>query len=544
MTRTGRNLFLRLGLLILTVVGLGLLAPKGAQAATLPTGTSLISTNSDVFVGPSTALKVPYTTLTGTAPSGFPTMVKSVAADNLSSTSRITDKTTEIDFILTGTLQMPSSSGVKLTSVQPDVTNSYGVSVATSNPEMVTGSSVSSVSFSSNTYLRVKIDVSGITLRNMLALYLGLKIKTSDGKTNQYAFANITTSANVISTMTVPTVTSTYTASGGGNLANVKNSDTKITGTAAANQEIWLPITLLDGTIKNYTTMTDASGKYTFDLGAPIGTLTSKAAVGVTQFNEMGDMAGATAMVHKVLDIAIAHPDIDVYPDDLTDNVTGRSDSEIIQWLVKAGGITVSDLGTLLDNDTLTFSADKSGLAAALLALKDGDSLPIAISAKNSAGTATDGGVTITVTKHDGSLTFGTISDFLFGDMVVPDKETLVAPTDANVTVKDTREAGSKWYVYANATALTDDAGHTVKGGLVYRDATGAQQVMTDTSALMGSGSRASGVTSLDAASNWATSADSKTAGLYLDVKPGTYSGDNQTTYHGTITWTLADTPA
>ena len=539
---TLRKKIQQLGLLILAIFSVGMLAPLSVDAATLPTGTSLVSTDSSVYSASTSGEKVPNTTIAGNTPSALPTLVSgSLAANNLSSTKRVTVNSTTIGLVLTGSLRMPSGATVK--SVSLDVTNSFGASVVTSSNNLAPNSSTSAITFSSMTYLKATVDLSDLTLRQMLSLYIGLRVENSDGTVNHYSYAQIKSSDSVTAAMTPVTMKSTYTSSGGGNLANIKNTDTSVSGTGAPNEVTWMPLTNASGDVTNLKTTSDASGNYTFNLEKPLGSLHSKSTVGVVQTNDMGDSRIATAQIHKVLDIKIANPTLDLYPDEMTDNVTGKTDSEVLAWLIKEGGISVSNLGTLLDNANLIFSADKSGLANLIESLGDNQSTDIAISAKDSAGTATDGSVTITVTKHNGELNLGDITNFDFGTMATPTKEVLLAPEKASVTVNDTRTAGSSWKLTANATTLVDTAGHTLKGGLVYVNSDGVQQDLTNQTVQVSDGTRSKGVNTVNAADSWANADNGKQTGIFLDAKPGTFSGPDETTYTGTMTWYLEATP-
>lgn len=108
--------------------------------------------------------------------------------------------------------------------------------------------------------------------------------------------------------------------------------------------------------------------------------------------------------------------------------------------------------------------------------------------------------------------------------------------------INDTRATNSKWSVTANATPLTDTTGHTING-LVYVNANGQEESLTNQDVIVATGSRSKGVNSVNAATNWTTTQDEHQTGIYFKAKPNIYSGTTATNYSGTINWTLYDTP-
>ncbi|GEO69492.1 WxL domain-containing protein [Levilactobacillus acidifarinae] len=107
---------------------------------------------------------------------------------------------------------------------------------------------------------------------------------------------------------------------------------------------------------------------------------------------------------------------------------------------------------------------------------------------------------------------------------------------DWGIEVKDTRGTGQQWSLSAQSTSFTDNSGHTLSGGPVYVGSYGTQplnghavQIMTHTT----NDSTDDG--QVNVANDWGDR-----SGVLLDVGGDTLSG----TYHGTITWTLANAPS
>ncbi|MDT6979538.1 hypothetical protein [Levilactobacillus zymae] len=442
------------------------------------------------------------------------------------------------------------------------MTNTSGAAVpGTGGTNLATGTN--SISFSGN-YLKINVDFSNLNdFRLAMPMDFGFIIKTSDGsKTMSYYLGqnkadssspltiadvweggSISSSGQILTQTKKLTVNSTYSQSIT-TLANIKSSDTSITGYNAYTKDnltIWAAPKGIDGTTKVYKGTINSDGTFQIDFPQALGLLTNTTVISVFETNDMGDLVASAASLKNVLDITSDKSSIDVYPDDLTDNISGKSDNDVLSWLVKQAGVSVSLLGTTLNNSDLTFSADKSNLADIISNLNDGGSTTITISAKNSAGVATDGGVAITVTKHNGQIEFGTIGDLDFGLNAVPTKTTLLAPKSAIVNVNDTRTVDSKWSVTAEASPVTN--GTRSINGLVYKYANGNEEPMTNQAVLVASGSRAKGVNTVNAADDWATTSNEKQSGIYFKAGPTIYSGDSGTTYTGTVTWRLYDTP-
>ncbi|AVK64090.1 cell surface protein [Lactobacillus sp. CBA3606] len=308
-----------------------------------------------------------------------------------------------------------------------------------------------------------------------------------------------------------PTITSTLTT-----------NSTTITGKGTTAGDV------ISSDVNGVTTTVGSDKTYTLNLGT---TLAGKSKVTVTEKNSVGDAGTASADVTKDLTIAADKTSLNLDADDVV-ALKGKSDSDMISWIVKQAGITVKS-GS---GGTATFTADETGLAATIQALAENGSTTVNIYAKNGADVSDK--VAVSLIKEPTTLTFGTLSaDVGFGSTTVPSKETVISPTsNFDINVADARATGSKWYVYATATPLTTGTGtaaHTLKGNLIYKDGTN-QQNLTNTSTLVGSGTKVAGTTDTKVTSSWDSS-----KGIFLDVFPGVYAGD----YTGQVNWSLQDTP-
>lgn len=588
-----RKFIMQLGLLSV-VTCLFLLfgnAVSGEAAATLPAGAGLVDTDSAVYTGysstPGWVGSSGIGTNAGSKPNwsitGFPTMQTAIAANGLSSTKRVTNRTTKIYIAMSGTFSIPNSSSAKITSLRPDVMKaslgSVGAtqSVAKTPAADLVSSPVKSVTLSSTKYYEIDVDFSNIF--SSLPFLVGFRAKTSDTSTDSsFIYAEITANSEISDSYShMPSqgtpiyinsikVNQTYSKPSTSTINYIKSSDTKITGTAFHNTEIWAFLTDAAGNTKMVTTtssdpLNDGThdgpyyGNYSLDLGGVVGKLSKSSVVSVYEGNDMGDNQSAAAMYKDVLDIAVANPDVTVNPAEFEDDIDGKSDDDFLAWMIKKTGISVTHNGDLLNPNDLTFkSYDSAGnnateitnLASYFSGKDYGTKTPIWIGAstKNSPVVSTDNKVEVTLTKTPGALSFGPISPTMtFDDAVVPSQKTNYEPNASyEVNIDDTRATGSPWYVTANATPLSSGQ-HTVDGGLVYENKDGSTDSLTNNSTLVASGNRVKGVESENVASNWAMpgSNSGKNMGIFVSAGPHTYSGIDGTTYKGDITWELTD---
>lgn len=545
-----RKFVLWLSLILVTVMGALVVGKQPVHAATLPTGAGYVNTNTTYYGTPQTGKElVPSTgTASGTLPAQMPTVT--VAANNLSSNNRITYKTTKIYLIFSGTIAMATTGTTTMTSVVPTVFNNKGEEQATKTPSDLAPSSTKSIRFSNTTVYEVDVNFTSLEdFRLNMPLYYGLAVKSSNGtKANMLGLGESLVDNTINSTWIANgtiALNATYIGGSGGNMANLRADDTSVSGKLGyPGLHVWMPLTDSDGTLRVYTSTVADDGTFTIDVGKELGLLSARTGVTVFEGNDMGDVYFAGGLLKSVLKISATNPDLSVYPDSLSDNITGKSDEQVLAWIIQEAGVSVTKLGTTVDNADVTYSADKTNLANTLSGLGDGESLSLEINAKDNTGAVTNGGgQTITITKHDGTLSFGTINDLNFGSQVIPAQTTMFSPVDPGVTIDDTRAAGSAWYVTANASPLTDGNGHAVSGGLVYVGTNGTKQPMTNQAVQVASGTRTKGVNSVNAASGWSKSDSQKQTGIYLDANANTYTGEQSTNYTGTVTWTLSNTP-
>lgn len=303
----------------------------------------------------------------------------------------------------------------------------------------------------------------------------------------------------------------------------VKDNTTVITGKGTFSGDT-IKSDVSDATTKVGTDLT-----YSLDVGS---SLSGKDSVTVTETGTSNDTPGtATATVSPAIDLDINSTNLSLQltPDNITDLAT-KSDSDVISWLVDQAGITAVDKNTNTA-DGITFASDQTDLATKINQLTDDGTLTVPIYAikdgvKSSA-------VDVVISKSAGSLNFGTISDkATFKTMAAPITATMVPTTnDWQINIDDSRKAGSNWSVYATASKMQSGT-HALAGDVVYVDGDN-KSVMTDKSILIKDGTRQSGTTTTNIASDW-----SDTKGIFLDVQPGIYVGD----YQGTINWSLQDT--
>ncbi len=321
----------------------------------------------------------------------------------------------------------------------------------------------------------------------------------------------VTTVQNYLLT---PTITNT----------NLKDTDTVITGKGNFQGDI------IKSNVSDATATVGSDLTYSLNVGSD---LQGKDSVTVTETGKCYDDSGtATASVASGIDLQIGstNPNVDLSPAEST-KAKDWTDQAVTDWLVTQAGITATDKAND-GNDAITFATDKTDLGATLAALKDGESLTVPIYAVKK--TVKSAAVNVIVTKDAGQLNFAEVPTGMdFGNVTIPSTAQLIAPkNDWQLSVKDTRAAGSNWYVYATATELKSDA-HTLMGGLVYRDS-GKQTSLTNQSVLVATGTSTTDADQ-DATSDW-----SSTKGIFLSVQPGDYVGS----YTGSIDWSLQDTPS
>lgn len=293
------------------------------------------------------------------------------------------------------------------------------------------------------------------------------------------------------------------------------------------------------GTFAGDTVSSDASsatakvGKdLTYQLAVGTG-LSGKSNVTVTENSgstyDIPGTATATVKPAAVLTISSVTPNVQLVPDDVA-TLTTQSDSDVINWLVKAAGITAIDENTGTSDD-ITFSSDAADLGTKISQLAADGTLTVPIYATKAGVKST--AVNVTISKSAGSLSFGAVSkDVAFKSTEVPISEVLIPTTDNwNVAIEDTRENGSPWSVYATASKM-QSADHELAGNVVYVDGT-ERTVMTNNSVLIKSGTRQNNTSTNQITSDW-----SATKGIFLDAQPGVYADS----YQGTVDWSLQDT--
>ncbi|WP_125681610.1 WxL domain-containing protein [Levilactobacillus yonginensis] len=546
-----KKIMLQLGLLLTIVVGVGLVSEQTAKAATVPAGASLISGNSVTFKGyGNSPLRIAGTSSTGwSSLSSMKPSLVSVAANNVKD-GRLTDKTTKIYVAFSGTVSVPGNGSMNITNVRADITRSQKLdSIAMKS---LFSGATKSFTMSSGYY---EIDVNLSDLRDYWPISISIDVKTSDQADYAYMkYAEINPNQSVTTGWDNSghglKVNSTYGSSGGGNVARLKSSDTLISGTGMPGMTVMMILTSASGVDSTMTKTVSADGTYSFDLGGPLGKVSPKG-TSLYQYNDMGDISMAGDYVVPVLDIHVANPNLTMYPDSVSDNISAKTDAQVLNWLVGEAGITVTHDGDPVVNSDVTFSSATTDLATKIASLTDKQSMIIDVSAALVAtpGTKSDGSQPITVTKSDGQLKFGTMSGLNFGSVPVPSKETLIAPADQpNIQIDDSQAANTNWYVTAKASELTsqDGANRTLNGHLVYVDTDGNQEPMSSI-VQVASGKRDRSTTyPQNIAAGWATakSDTSKTPeGIYLDAMPNVYSGSASTAYQGTVTWYLGNVP-
>lgn len=552
-----KKIMLQLGLLLAIAVGIGVVSEQTAKAATVPVDPFLAKkvTAQVTNLGSKPNLQNGWTTTLATRPDS----AISLAANNVSTAGRITTSTTKIYLAISGSFSVNSWGSANITSLIPVAVDNDGHVIGQGTDLVKT--STKSVTMSGNYY---EIDGDYSNLRDDLPLWIGFKVKTTDNVAGVYSYAKINSDASFFPSMMdynnpdLLKITSTYDKKVlTGSVYFIKSSDSVISGTGMPGMAVKMIINETDGSTQTYNDTINTDGKYSFDLGGKIDDVLGPKASGVSvyQTNDMGDFQQAGADIVKILTLHAASPTLSLYPDGLDDNIKGKSDAEVLAWLTKEAGITVTQGTQSIANSDITFSAEETDLATKLAALQNGESMTIDVNglltstASVKTPTETEDALPITVTKSDGQLKFGTMSGLNFGSVPVPSKETLIAPVDQpNIQIDDSQAANTNWYVTAKASDFTsqDGANRTLNGHLVYVDADGNQEPMSSI-VQVASGKRDRSTTyPQNIAAGWATakSDTSKTPeGIYLDAMPNVYSGSASTAYQGTVTWYLGNVP-
>ncbi|WP_203641466.1 hypothetical protein [Levilactobacillus andaensis] len=564
-----RKFILQLGLLLTVVFGVGIFGGESANAEVPqdapapPTGAQVLddshgctkyayTDSKGVFQVPKSAV-----TLTGTPSnngwsfSKYPNFV-ALAANNTSSTNRITDKTTEIYLAVKGSFT--TSGTTKITSMVPYITNGNGMTSFASNssPDLV--STPKQTVTPATTYYKFDVNMSGII--NKFPLYVGFKGKTSDKSASAYmGFAVLGPDSSVTDVWqheanSYIRINGTTHVPATGSMVNIKSSDRVITGIAYPSPEISAEVyyTTVSG-VKRFPVTVNADKTYSFDFGAPIGNLASNSVVSFDEYNDMGDIAYASAQFKQVLDLDVAKTPLNIYPDDVHD-LSGKTDQQVLDWLVKAAGITVTHNEAPVNISDVTFNSTESGLANQIANLKDGESTTIDVGAALTAtpSTATDTTKPVRIVNHEGTLSFQSISPTMdFGTVAVPSKETLFAPTTMpEVFVEDTQLSGTPWYVTASASDLESADNRKLNGHMVYVDANGGKQSMASAVQIAAGQSTRDMKDGMNVVTGWSKENQqlgNPANGMYLDALPSIYSGDKGTTYTGTISWSLTNAP-
>jgi hypothetical protein len=548
-----RKFIMQLGLLLATLISVSCLSGIVASASTtaLPSTVSPVSTDKSVYTTPTAGSinVVTGTALNGEKITSVPSIV-GIWGNNLSSTNRLTDKTTEIYIAYKGTLATGSFSNY-VKSAEPDITTTGGKSIVTST-ESVMPSGGSVAILSATTYYKLNVNLTAI--RNYLPMFVGLRVGVSNSTLKtEYYFSTITANSDIVASFAAgTTITGTTRASHTTNSSTVKSTDRKVSGTGEPGAELKMVLTDPDGSNeKILKTTVGADGKYVFQLDDMLKNLgsstytTNPPRIVVGQYDEMGDSRGTGADVKPVNYLVIKPSSTNIEVSSATvGSLAESSDATLIQWLVNQGGLTVTkdDGSALSSTDDLEYHCEETDIASKLSALGDGESATFHISADDKDDDSTQEDATVTVTRHNPKVVG---SDLDFGDNVaVPTQETWYAPQAINVSVEDVM-SGDNWSVYASSTSLTS-ASHTLDGELVYVDGAGQQESMSDTNVKIATGIRSDADKDTDnIAHNWDTGNSYTSApdkqGIFLKAK-GNPIADGE--YTGTVTWTLSDTPS
>lgn len=515
-------------LMLATLIGsIWLVSSQQAQAAV----TYKYTLGGSYYSVPTSLSRVPGTG-TGSTLTSSSVAVKSVKVDAATAGSdggyRVTSATKNIQVTLSGSMILnPSNSGETFKSITMDVLSTVNGSKNDPKKSVVTTpatpKTVSGTTASPSTTYTMEVDLSGI--KDNMPLYIALNFSTNLTTDNYY-------SAAILLNNTTTLKPDLLDAATGGELTTkttgVLVGDTSASGVGGNALDLTFNgITLSSSFPATY------AGPITMDLGS--NKLVSGSTVTLKERNVFGDYAIKTATVaDDPPTISATTTSLSLLPDEVSD-VSGLSDGDFITWLVKK--VTVVGKDATGSSDGITIKSDTTGFASIINGLSDGDSTTINLYAENSNGTKSDT-LGITITKQPGTLSFDTIStDVGFGNITIPNSETLYAPTSNwNVTVNDTRAAGSDWTVFASATAMQNaDKTRTLKGNLVYQDGSN-KTVMTGNSVPIKQGTKVAGTTTTDVTGDWYGTGNK---GIYLDVQPGVYADS----YSGIVEWSFTNTP-
>lgn len=548
-----RKFLIFLGLL-LTVFGISFVYTGTAKAASLPsTGFAQLSggTLDSSYAGNVAPGGSNYDTFT----TKDNTVIKDIYGNNTIN-GRVTRKTTQL-YISYGLSPSGSPMGPKnkytFLSIYADVFKTIGKG----NDDTVSAASTTTPNWATNTtsiyppsgYQLVNVDFSDLGTTSRLPILVGYSFTAMDISTIRTiprAFVTLSADTTAEALMAPVKVTGTATANADGN-PTIKTADSTITGTAEKNAVISVPVLSTDGTSKTYSTTADSDGNFSISVGDGLKNVADGSKLTFTETNDFGDSKTGSAYVQakQPLVIDAINKSLDITPADV--EAMGTTNDSVYAWLVSHAGMSVTQDSKAITEDTdgLKYTSDDTDLAKTIGSLANGASTTLSVGATDTAGDKTNSNVAIKLTKNDGELKFGAISQGMdFGSQAVPMKETLIAPKGLSVNVQDTRVASSDWSVSANASTLTDGNGHTLAGKLVYLDSNGNKYQMTDQDITVATGARQSGSNSFDIAGKWATSTDTAgKAGIFLDATPNIYSGSASTTYTGEVTWALTNAP-
>jgi len=562
-----RKFILQLGLLLTVGLGVGIFSgesanaevpqnvpapPNGAQLIDNSVGSTRYGYDDSVthsFVRPFAAGSA--TSNSGWSYSSYPRLV-AIAANNTSSTHRITNKTTKIYMAVKGSFT--TSGTTNITSMTPYITSRSSETSFSSNTNADLAPTARKTVTPSTSYYEFDVDMSNI--ENDLSLYIGFKGKTSNqSNVDIIAYTVISEEPAVADAWQHGAdryirINGTTKIPSSGTVSNIKSSDRVITGIGYPDPDVSAKVTYTTSSgVKEFPVTVNADKTFSFDFGAPIGAIASKNVVNFLEYDDMGDTAGAAAQFKQVLDLNVAKTPLNIYPDDVHD-LSGKTDQQVLDWLVKAAGITVTHNEAPVNISDVTFNSTESGLANQIANLKDGESTTIDVGAALTAtpSTVTDTTKPVQIVNHEGTLSFQSISPTMdFGTVAVPSKETLFAPTTMpEVFVEDTQLSGTPWYVTASASDLESADNRKLNGHMVYVDANGGKQSMASAVQIAAGQSTRDMKDGMNVVTGWSKEnqqLENPANGMYLDALPSIYSGDKGTTYTGTISWSLTNAP-
>ncbi|WP_204120347.1 MULTISPECIES: WxL domain-containing protein [Levilactobacillus] len=404
--------------------------------------------------------------------------------------------------------------------------------------------------------LTIPVDFSHLGANPPFPIYIGFVYSAAAGSgtpiTNYYYEITINGDSTAISKLKDVTINDGK---------DLSSSDKIVKGTGEPGMTV-----TLSGASKDYTSTIGNDGTYEFDLDDTLKNSGSPSSIKVTESNIYGDSKSAEADVKDTypLSITATTPSVGVSPDQLA-SLAGKSDDEILKWLAgsEAAGLVVtkeSDPTSVIDPSSLTYNTTETGLLSEISSATESNPATISVGASDASGDKTSSTTAINVYPTNGIFKFGLLSDYYFGTLPVPSRETLFAPTnEPSVPIQDTQTVGKGWRVTASSTRMHDKADNTyLNGKLVYVDASGNLNDLTGTSPVqVGSGTRQSGQNSVEVASGWAKSGQtvdaskfaggaadtSVTPGIYLDAQPNIYatSATTGSSYVGILSWTLTN---